>query len=187
MHVLGAGNSSASRPIFCTPNPALRFGGAVISSFAVSCSVAAAVPLIPPRPCCECLPRSAIASGLSAASPGGIDPLRASPSSLLQSRTGRPPAQLQVFHKTTKSSLCLWAASEGQHLALSFWRELSDTSGIGRAGEMKELGLVEAIPKGRALASALQQQGGVGSGSSSEKARQGRISNNSANIFRKSR
>lgn len=38
---------------FCPPNPALRFSGAVVSSFAVFYSVAAAVPLVPRRLCWE--------------------------------------------------------------------------------------------------------------------------------------
>lgn len=55
-------------------------------------------------------------------------------------------------------------------------------AGAMLAGQGEEdVNAVVATPEGPALASATE---GCGSGSSSKKARQGRISNNSANIFR---
>lgn len=141
---------------FCPPNPALPFSGAAVSSFAVFCSVAAAVPLVPPRLCWEWPLRSATDSGPSAASPGGVEPLRASPSSPLLSRTVLPPAQV-VFHKTAESSLL--PLDYVVKCSISPWvsgESCQERYWLGRGEE--GVNPVVATPEGPALASAFQQR-----------------------------
>lgn len=170
---------------FCPPNPALPFSGAAVSSFAVFCSVAAAVPLVPARLCWEWPLRSATDSGPSAASPGGVEPLRASPSSPLLSRTVLPPAQV-VFHKTAESSLL--PLDYVVKCSISPWvsgESCQERYWLGRGEE--GVNPVSGDSGGTRACLSLPATQGCGSGSSSKKARQERISNNSTNIFRKSR